>query len=93
MDDWFGEAAGVVFDANGLLRFVEFHAANAVDLAHLCHGQRGGLGRWHSIAVQNVKLCHGSMIAVWGVVLPTRWPELRRIGAWRFLWLKAVSRH
>ena len=59
MDDGLVQAAGVVLDADGLFGFVEDQAADAVDLAYLAHGESGRLGWRRSVAIQNVKLCHG----------------------------------
>ena len=66
VDDRPGEAGGIVFDADGLFGFVEFDAADPVDLADFRDGKDGGLGRGHSVAVQDVKLGHGTMIAAAG---------------------------
>lgn len=69
VDDGLGEAGGVVFDADGLLRLVEVELADAVDLAQVGDRERCRF-RWrHSIAVQNIKLGHGLMIAAVGHAL------------------------
>lgn len=60
------EAGGVIFDADGLFGFVEFDAADPVDLSDFRDGKDGGLGRGHTVAVQDVKLGHGTMIAAAG---------------------------
>src|ERR1700677_4211047 len=39
MDHRLRESAGAVFDPHRLFLFVELHAAHAVDLAHLRHGE------------------------------------------------------
>lgn len=63
VDDRLGEAGGVVLDADGLFGFVQRDATNAIDFADFCDGKGSGLGGWHSVAVQNIKLGHASMIA------------------------------
>ena len=66
VDDWLGEAGGIVFDADGLFGFAEVDAAHSVDFADLCDGKGGSLGGRRSVAVQDVKLGHASMIAAAG---------------------------
>ena len=58
-DDGFGEAGGVVLDADGLFGFLEVDAADAVDLAQIGDGKGGGFGRGRAVAVQDIKLGHG----------------------------------
>jgi len=57
------QAGGVVFDADGLLRLVEGEAADTVDFADLRQGQGGCLRGGDSVAVQDVKLGHVSIIS------------------------------
>jgi hypothetical protein len=66
VDDRLGEAGGVVLDADGLFCFAELEAANSVDFADFCDGKGGGLGGVRSVAVQDIKLGHASMIAAAG---------------------------
>ncbi len=73
MDDGLGEAAGVVLEANGLFRFAEIEAADAVDLAEARDGHGGGFGGGRAVAVEDVQLGHGGMIAA-------GWREARRKG-------------
>jgi hypothetical protein len=53
-----GQAGGVVFDADGLLGFVEFELANAIDLTKPGYGKGCRLGRRSSVTIENVKLGH-----------------------------------
>lgn len=62
VNDRLVQAAGVEFDADSLFGLVDGEAADTIDLADLSHGQSGGLGRRRSVAIQNIKLGHGSMI-------------------------------
>lgn len=63
VDDRLGEAGSVVLDADCLFGFAEFDAADSVDFADFGDGQGSGLGGGRSVAVQDVKLGHASMIA------------------------------
>ena len=63
VNDGFVEAAGVELDSHGPGGFVQRHLAYTVDLAHLSHGKRSGLGWRHSVTIQDIKLCHVSIIS------------------------------
>jgi len=63
VNDGFGEASGIVFDADGFAGFVEVELANAVDLAEIGDGEDCCFGRRHAVTVENIKLCHIAMIA------------------------------
>ncbi len=63
VDDGLGEAAGVVLDPHRLLHLVEVDLADAVDLAEAVDGHRGGFGGHRAVAVEDVELGHGSMVA------------------------------
>ena len=63
MDDRFGQAGGVVFDADGLLGFTEGHAAYAVYLAQTGYGEDGLLGGQGAEVVDDVDCGHSGMIA------------------------------
>ncbi len=58
VDDGLGEAAGVVFEADGLFRFAELEAADAVDLTEAREGHDGGFGGGRAVAVEDVQLGH-----------------------------------
>ncbi len=64
MDDRFGEAGGIVLDADSFVGFVEFKLSNAVDLAKLRDCKCGSLGGRCAVPVKNIQLCHELMIAV-----------------------------
>src|SRR5579871_20279 len=48
----------VILYPDGLLRLVELNPSHAIDFASPGNCQRSSLRRWHSIPVQNIKLCH-----------------------------------
>src|SRR6185312_10379121 len=56
------EAGSIVLDADRLLVFAELDAADAVDFADFGDGEGGCLGGTRSIAIQDVKLGHKTMI-------------------------------
>lgn len=80
MNDGFGEPGGVVLDADHLLGFAEFDAADTIDFADFGDGKGGGLGGGRSVAVQDIKLGHALMIAAEGEYVESK--------AWGFLWLR-----
>ena len=41
MDHWLRQPGGVIFYPHSFVRLIQFHAANAVNLAHLRHRQHG----------------------------------------------------
>jgi hypothetical protein len=61
-----GKAGGVVLDADSLFCFAQLDAADSVDFADFSDGKGGGLSGRHSVAVQDIKLGHASMIAAAG---------------------------
>jgi len=63
VDDCFGEAAGVVLDADGLFSLAKVEVADAVDLPEAGDGYHGGLGGGDAVAVEDIQLGHGAMIA------------------------------
>jgi hypothetical protein len=63
VNDRLGEAGSVVLDADGLFSFAEFDAADSIDFADFGDGKGSGLGGGRSVAVQDIKLGHASMIA------------------------------
>ena len=63
VNDGLVEAAGVELDPYGPGGFIERHLAYSVDLAYLSHGKRSGLGGRHSVTIQDIKLCHISIIS------------------------------
>ena len=63
VDDGLGEAGGVVLDADGLFGFAEIDASDSVDFADFGDGKGCSLCGRRSVAVQDIKLGHASMIA------------------------------
>ena len=62
VNDRLVEAAGVVLDPHGSGGFIQRHVAYSVDLANLCHGESSGLCWGHTVTIQDIKLCHVSII-------------------------------
>ncbi len=60
MDDGFGETGCVVFDAHGFVGFVEFGAADSIDLADATECSDGLFGGGCAKAIHYVKLRHTS---------------------------------
>jgi hypothetical protein len=58
VDDRLGEAGGVVLDADGLVGFAEFDAADAVDLAETGDGEGGLFGGRHAVGVDDIDCGH-----------------------------------
>jgi hypothetical protein len=58
VDDGAGEAAGVVLHADSPGGLVDSHPADAIDIADLGEREDGVLGRWRTVAIENVKLSH-----------------------------------
>jgi hypothetical protein len=63
MDDRFGEAGGVVFYADGFIEFLEFEAADSVDLAETGYGKDCGFGGGCAVTVEYFDLSHGVILA------------------------------
>jgi hypothetical protein len=63
VDDRLGQTGGVVLYADGLFGFAEIDASDSVDFADFGDGKGCSLGGRRSVAVQDVKLGHASMIA------------------------------
>ena len=66
VDDGAGEAAGVVLDADGLRGLIDGEVADAVDVAHLGECEDGLFGGRGAVAVEDIKLGHGVILASGG---------------------------
>jgi hypothetical protein len=86
MNDRLGEARGVVLDTDRLLGFAELDATDSVDFANFGDGKGGSLGGGRSVAVQDIKLGHRTMIPA--ALLSVEYPFSVESRIWGYLWLK-----
>ena len=69
VDDRFGEARGVVLNANSGGAFVQVQLADSVDLAEVAECYCGGFGGRSAVSVEDIELRHGVMIAARSLAL------------------------